>query len=261
VGNLSGENGDVPEGGQPIEEVPAAKLVAALHAVIKAGGLPTSEKSGGDLLVNLRSVYARAVVPADAHSRLAALNELLPRLIATIGDPLYREALQILFALAPGSRGTNLTTRQRRAAELLDYSFDHFRDEIQAQLLNSLATLIQDDLLRYRRRVRRTAESLEPTGDTPRLGSEHLTHEEELVSRIWQHVYAVRAETIASLRLSAQEGYEGQVEDHRQALKRQQAELQRLLKEYVDTYGKSLIKHGEAEFGVEALERLARWSS
>lgn len=257
MGKLFGKTGAMS--GQPIEEAPAVELITALHGVIKAGGLPASEKSADEVLVDLRSVYARAIVPADAHSRLAALNELLARMIAGIGDPVYREALQILFALAPGSRGTNLTTRQRRAANVLDYSFDHFRDVVQEQLLNSLATLIQDDLLRYRSRVRRSTESLEPTGDTPRLGFEHLTHEEELISRIWQHVYGVRAETIACLRLSAERGYEGQVEDHRQGLRRQQAQLQDLLKEYVDTYGKSLIRHGEAEFGVEALSRLAEW--
>lgn len=57
-------------------------------------------------------------------------------------------------------------------------------------------------------RVKRAEESLEPTGDTPRLGPEHLTAEEELISRIWQHVYGLRAEVIAHLRLSEQEGYE-----------------------------------------------------
>ena len=64
---------------------------------------------------------------------------------------------------------------------------------------------------------------------------------------------------IASARLSAEQGYEQQAEDHRQALGVQQARLQALLKEYVDTYSQELIRHGEAEFAVDALERLAGW--
>jgi hypothetical protein len=102
-------------------------------------------------------------------------------------------------------------------------------------------------------------ETLEPTGDTPTLTAGHLTAEEELVSRIWQHVYGLRAELIAHLRLEGQAGYAGQAEGHRQAALGQQEELRRLIAEYVGTYGKALIGHGEAEFALEGLERLAGW--
>ena len=242
----------------PIEAVEEKDLTAALRGVI-THGLPVNDRDVGNLLPNLRSVYARAVVPSERRSRLTALNELLPRLIATMSDPRYREAEQVLFGLAPGTRGSLLTARRRQAAKLLDYSEEHFRDRIEGQLLEAIAVALQDDLMRYRSRVKRSAESLEPTGDTPRLFPEHLTHEEELISRIWQHVYGLRAELIAHARLSEAEGYEVQAEDHRQAAIRLEQLLNELLTEYGDTYGESLIRHGDAEYSVEALERLAGW--
>lgn len=244
----------------PVATATVEQLTKALDAVIDKG-LPIRSLDIAPLLVQLRSVYARAVIPSDPESRLQALNALLPRLIATVGDAAFREALQILLALAPGTRGTNLTARRRQAADVLGYSASHFREEKEADLVEAVARLVHDDLLRYHSRVKRASESLEPTGDTPSLGPEHLTHEEELVSRIWQHVYGLRAELIAGLRLNEADGFEAQAEDHRQAALRQRDELQVLLKEYVDTYGEQLIRHGEAEYGVEALERLAGWES
>jgi hypothetical protein len=80
---------------------------------------------------------------------------------------------------------------------VLGYGHDHFRARKEAELVEAVAVLVQSDLLRYHTRVKRAVESLEPTGDTPRLDAEHLTHEEELVSRIWEHVYGLRAELIA----------------------------------------------------------------
>lgn len=237
----------------------ADSVVRSVLAGIVAGGLPTDESAAAELL-ELRSIYARATVPHDRRSRLQAFNELLPRLIGTIADPAYRESVQMLFGLAAGTRGTTLTARRRQAAAALSYSASHFRSEIEESLIDAVANLLHDDALRYVSRVRRAVESMEPTGTTPRLGPEHLTHEEELVSRIWQHVYGLRAELIAFARLGEREGLAAQVEDHRQAALRERSALQETVKEYVDTYGTSLIRHGDAEFSVEALERLAGWS-
>lgn len=249
---------ETPEAG-PVGVTTTEALTEALRPIL-ATGLPVTEEPAGELLPNLRSVYARAVVPSEQRTRLAALNELLPRLIAGLNDPLYREAVQILFGLAPGTRGTKLTARRRQAAKLLDYNEDHFRTRIEKNLLQAVAIALHDDLVRYQGQVKRAVESLEPTGDTPRLGPEHITAEEELISRIWQHVYGLRAELIATTRLSEEQGYEAQAEDHRQAAARQQTELQGLLKEYTETYGQRLIRHGETEYGVEAVERLVGWN-
>jgi hypothetical protein len=242
----------------PIAEVSTDALIAALESVVTKG-LPAAEGTVNPLLTNLRSVYARAVVPAERLSRLTALNELLPRLIATMAEPEWREATQALFGLAPGTRKALLSERQRRAAQILDYNVGHFRQRIQPDVLRSVALVVQEDLLRYRARVNRASESLEPTGDTPSLGPEHLNEEEELISRIWQHVYGLRAELIGHLRLSREAGFEGQAEDHRQAAMRERDGLRRLIGEYRDRYGVGLIKQGTTEFQAEALERLASW--
>ena len=242
----------------PVTVATVAELTAALRKVI-VDGLPITEVETAGPLVNLRSVYGRAVIPAEPSSRLTALNELLPRLIATLKDETYREAAQTLFGLAPGTRATTLTTRRRQAARLLGYSESHFREEKEKEVLEAVAVVIQTDLLRYQSRVKRASESLEPTGDTPWLGAEHLTHEEELVSRIWQHVYGLRAELIAHARFTEHEGCAEQAADHRQAALREQAHLREVIGEYVATYGEHLVNHGEAEYAVEALERLAGW--
>lgn len=241
-----------------IADLPTEKLAAALAGLLPRG-LPATEATAGDVLPNLRSVYARAVHPDVRLSRIDALNELLPRLIVKLTDEDYAEACRCLFGLATGSRRAGLMERRRRAASVLDYNPDHFRNRVESEMLRSLAEVVRRDLLRYKSRVKRAVETLEPTGQTPRLAPQHLTAEEELVSRIWQHVYGLRAELIAHLRLAEESGYEAQAEDHRQAAGRQHDELQALIKEYVETYGKKLIEHGEAEYAVEALERLAGW--
>lgn len=245
------------EGGDPT--MPSTEALAVELRRLLRSGLPASQTVGGEVLSNLRSVLARAVHPDMALSRLDALNELLPRLIEQIEDGTYAEATRTLFGLATGTRRTTLSERRRQAAALLGYNTDHFRTRVEPEMLRALAEVMQRDLLRYRSRVKRAVETLQPTGDTPSLNAEHLTAEEELVSRIWQHVYGLRAELIAHVRLRGQPGYEGQAEDHRQAALRQEGALRGLIQEYVSTYGKQLIQHGEAEYAVEGLERLAEW--
>ncbi len=234
------------------------QLVEELRRLLHRG-LPATEDTAGAVLLNLKSVFARAVHPRERLSRLDALNALLPRLLDKLEDETYREATRNLFGVAAGTRGTTLTARRRQAAAVLNYNVDHFRSRIENELVTALAEEVLRDLLRYGSRIKRAAESMEPTGDTPRLDPEDLTAEEELVSRIWQHVYGLRAEMIAHLRIVQHAGYEGQAEDHRQAVLRQEATLRKLVREYTETYGKALIRHGEAEYAVEGLERLAGW--
>lgn len=247
-----------PEAEQDPGNIGTGDLAAELRGLLRAG-LPAPQTAAGSVLPNLRSVLARAVHPDVALSRLDALNVLLPKLIDQFEDESYGEAVRTLFGLATGTRRTSLTERRRRAASLLGYNVDHFRTRVEPEMLEAVAELMERDLLRYRSRVKRAVEALEPTGDTPKLTIEDLTAEGELVSRIWQHVYGLRAELIAHLRLQGQEGYEGQAEDHRQAAGRMQERLRGLIQQYVETYGKALIRHGEAEFAVEGLERLAGW--
>jgi hypothetical protein len=245
-------------GRELIADLPTTELADALAGLLPRG-LPATETTAGDVLPNLRSVYARAVHPDVRLSRIDALNELLPKLIGKLTDENYAESCRCLFGLAKGTRRAGLMERRRRAGKELGYTKEHVRKVVEAEILSDLAELVRRDLLRYKSRVQRAVETLEPTGSTPRLGLEDLTAEEELISRIWQHVYGLRAELIAHLRLVGEAGYEATAEDHRQAANRQHDELQALIKEYVETYGKRLIEHGETEYAVEALERLAGW--
>jgi hypothetical protein len=241
----------------PIPLASPDELVEALGVVV-GDGLPIPEPSTAGILVSLKSVYARAVIPGEPMSRLHALNELLPRLIAGLSDSNYREGVQILFALSPGTRGTNLTARRRQCADLTGYNPGYFRGQIETKLLRAVAMTLHEDLLRYQSRTKRAISGLEPTGQTPSLGPEHMNHEEELISRIWQHVYGLRAESIASIRLE-DSGLIDQAEMHRQQAEVLRSDLHDLIAEYASVYGDDLIRHGNVEFGLQALDRLTSW--
>jgi len=171
-------------------------IAAELKRIVKRG-LPVDLARSGAVLPSLRSVVARSVHPDDSVSRLDALNQLLIRFLVEEGDDERGEAMRVLFAVAKGSRGKNLMQRHADAAAVLGYDPDHFRKHVAPKLIGDLAVTIHRDLLRYKSRAKRAPESLEPTGDTPSLNETHFTHQEELVSRIWEKVYALRAEHIA----------------------------------------------------------------
>jgi hypothetical protein len=238
------------------ETVPAIDVDGIKRALttLVTKGLPATT-AGADQLLDLRSVYARATHPYDPQSRLAALNQLLVRILADRDDD-RGEALRIMYGIAAGTRRTSLTHRRDKARAVLGYEQTHFRKDVEPQLIEELATAVYQDLLRYKRRIRRAAEAEEPTGDTPSLGEADLTHEEELISRIWQYVYGLRAELIAVARLGTDPNMTAQVEDHRQAAERARTLLRDLLGEYTGTYGTDLIRHGEAEYQVQSIERL-----
>lgn len=241
------------------ESVPAIDIDGIREALAKlmTKGLPATVTTAG-LLLDLRSVYARATHPYDPQSRLAALNQLLVRILTDRNDD-RGEALRIMYGIAAGTRATNLTHRRTAASAVLGYETTHFRKEIEPDLIDELAADVYTDLLRYKRRIRRAAAAEEPTGDTPSLTEHDLTHEEELISRIWQQVYGLRAELIAATRLAADPEATAQAEDHRLAAERTRSALQDLVGEYTETYATGLVRHGDAEFQTEAIERLAEW--
>lgn len=228
----------------------------ALAGLLKKG-LPATTDTAGTLS-RLRSVVARAAHPYDPVSRVDALNRLLARLLIE-WEGNEGEALRCLFGIAAGTGGANLTARRQKAAGVQGYEETHFRREIEKRHLRRVAEAFYSDLLRYKRRIRRAAESEEATGDTPSLSEGDLTHEEELISRIWQHVYGLRAELIAVGRLGIEDDMQSVVEDHRQAAARAGHQLRQLIAEYTTTYGTDLIRHGDAEYHAEALQRLAGW--
>ncbi|MEZ5246694.1 MAG: hypothetical protein R2707_16470 [Acidimicrobiales bacterium] len=239
---------------EPRPAVSVEDLATELTRIMKKG-LPLNRGRAGDILPHLRSVIARSIHPYDHQSRISSLNTLLVRFLIEHEEP-AGEALRVMFCVTTGTAGSTLLDRYAKAAEAMGYDPDHFRKRILPELIEHLATVIYDDLLRYKRRVKRPATAEEPTGDTPSLYEHHLTHEEELVSRIWARVYVWRAELIAQGRFERSAGYASQAEDHRVAAVRELDALRELIQEYRQTYGQDLIRHGEAEYSVEGLERL-----
>ena len=219
-------------------------------------GLPLSRQRAGDILPHLRSIAARSVHPYDRSSRVNALNQQLARLLIEREDD-DGQGLRTLFCVSKGTRGTNLSTRRARAADELGYDHDHFRKKIEPRLIAEFADAVYEDLLRYKQQTRRALNAQEPVGDTPDLTEKHLTHEEELISRIWQHVYGLRAELIAQYRLEQENGYEQRVEEHKQNASAEMASIRSLVEQYRDTYGQDFIKHGEAEFALDRLINFA----
>jgi len=234
-----------------------ADIARELRRLLRRG-LPTTREQAGDVLPHLRSVIARAVHPSDDLSRVDSLNLLLPKLVEGIQHERYGPCARILLCLSDGTRGTTLTLRRNRCAEFLHCDDDHFRKRIEPAVLMEVATAIHRDLLRYKGRERRSTDGLEPTGATPRLTEADLTAEEELISRIWQHVYGLRAELICALRFDAAND-PGTAEEHRQEAERLGRTLKLFVRRYVATYGDTLIRHGDLEYSVEALARLAEW--
>jgi hypothetical protein len=229
-------------------------IAVELKRIVKRG-LPVDLARAGAILPNLRSVVARSVHPDDLVSRLDALNQILVRFLAEEGNDERGEAIRFLFAVAKGARGKNLMQRRADAAAALGYDLDHFRKHVEPKLIGDLAVTVYRDLLRYKSRAKRAPASLEPTGDTPSLNETHFTHQEELVSRIWEKVYALRAEHIAVGRRerAANAGTMAlEIAEHQEMAVREESALRALIDEYKTTYGEGLIRHGEVEWSEQS---------
>jgi hypothetical protein len=235
------------------ETISLEKVTVELRRVVRRG-LPANRQSVGELLPHVTNVVARAIHPDDFFSRLDAFNELLTQLLNDLSEHDLGEAPRILFGVSDGFRGTKLTTRREHCANLLGYDFDHFRKRVETRILDTVTEAFYRDLLRYRSRVRRTTTAFETGRPTPALRDVDISQEEELVSRIWQRLYEVRAERIAG-RLTER----AVAQKHRQKADRAARHLQTLVDQYVDTYGRKFIPNGELEYAVEGLEKLVVW--
>lgn len=231
------------------------RLIPDLKKVIRKGLPITEVEDTGEFLLHLRNVASRSIDPQDIYGRLDALNYLLPKLINAIDDNQLGPAARILFGMADSTRGSTLTVRRERCAAMLDYDLDHFRKRVELQILERVALEVHRDLVRYRRRLRRPVEAFETTRPTPGLLSEDVSREEELLSRIWQHLYAVRAEEIA-IRLAITEVDRSRHQEHQEAAA---LALQQHIRKYLDVYGREYISDGHLEYSVQGLERLVVW--
>jgi len=224
-------------------------------------GLPIAPEEAPRVLLELRGVRARAVDQNRYLSLVKALNDLLSRLLRDLGDSNEAQALRALFAVDATDRGTTLTERRRRANAFLNYDPTHFRRNVEPRLLERLAWILHADSQNYTPRSRKAPPKIEISGDTPALTLADINEQEELVSRVWALVYELRAELIHKARLEAEAdpAKEAEIEETAGTSLWLVARLLTRVHDYLDHYGERIL-HGEAEFNVEGLIRLAGWS-
>ncbi|MGQ0774493.1 MAG: hypothetical protein ACT4NY_08765 [Pseudonocardiales bacterium] len=179
------------------------EVVAALARVLRRG-LPVAASAADLVLLDLRGVVARAVDPDDEASRTAALDGVLHGLLARFPDVRYAEAARALFGLPPAAPGQNLTARRELAAGAAGHEVHHFRKRVEPRLIAQVASALLADADRFIR-SRVIAPRLAPTTDRQPVPADPFAWEvaehEEVLSRLWAAIYALRAELLAVERL------------------------------------------------------------
>ena len=127
---------------------PVGAVAKALRPIVTSG-LPVSPDFSDETLLRLRGVVARSIDQSDRLNRVKALDQLIRKLLVYYPDDDLGEAARILFGLAPGSRGNNLTTRRMKAAKEAGYESDHFRKHIEKKILETMAWLLHQDSQNY----------------------------------------------------------------------------------------------------------------
>jgi hypothetical protein len=255
---------------------PAVKELAEALKPILRSGLPVSPDTDDTRLLGLRGVVARAVDRDDRLNRVKALDGLLHKLLVNYQDDVLSEAARVLFGLTPGTRGKNLTDRREQAARETGYDADHFRKRIEPKILDQIAWMLHQDAQNYMPREREmpglgTAPPLEASGDTPTISvgdisSKEQSEHQEALSRLWAHVYNLRANILKVERLKVWPYDETEPDTSEQhfdkAVLQRNAEVRTvkiLVEQYVQKYGET-IEHGEGEFSARALLRLSGWT-
>jgi hypothetical protein len=246
------------------------ELVTALRPILR-DGLPIDPDFDDMRLLGLRGVFARAIDPDARLSRVKALDGLIRRLLVHYPDDILSEAARVLFGLTPGTRGKNLTDRRGQAARETGYEIDHFRKRIEPKIVRQLAWQLHQDSQNYIPRDRDAPPLVEISGDTPYIAAgdvitKEKTEHEEALSRLWAQVYALRAEILRVERLKAWPYDETEPKLSQQHLRsattirdKQVQEVQKQVQLYIDRYGERIM-HGNAEFDVRALTRIAGWT-
>jgi hypothetical protein len=246
------------------------ELAQALKPILRTG-LPVNPTFRDTRLLGLRGVVARSIDMDDRLSRVKALDELLRRLLVYYPDDVLGEAARVVFGAAPGTRGTTLTARRQQAADETGYEADHFRKHIEPKILHQLAWQLHSDSQNYIPRERDTPPPLEISGDTPYISvgdisAKDVNEHQEALSRLWAHVYALRAEILRVERLKtwpydqtepalSAQALADALDQRDREIKAVQIEVER----YIQRYGES-IEHGDGEFSARALLRLAGWA-
>lgn len=250
---------------------PVEDIAKALRKIMSTG-LPVSPDFNDETLLGLRGVVARSINPADRLGRVKALDELLARLLDHFPDDNLRDSARILFAAVPGYRGSTLTDRRSAAASSAKREVDHFRKRIEPEIVRAIAWQLHRDSQNYIPRGRAVPPPLESSGDSPTIRVGDVANKEaaehaELLSRLWAHVYSLRAEILRVERLKTwpHDPTEPTTSERvlAEAITARDHEVEAvkvLIATYTERYGQR-IAQGDAEFNADALLRLAGWES
>jgi hypothetical protein len=171
-----------------------AELAAELVSLLR-GGVTTSGLRDCRALLNLAITQASSA-SKEALDLAVAAEALIKQATRRVDDGAYGPAATLL-AVAPGSRGTLLKERRKRAAEMLFVSQEHLRKEREVPLMQAVADELfaADSAYRLRHKHRLQAErSPEHSG----LGIDWL-EQHRSYRRIWTPVSGMKND-IAVLR-------------------------------------------------------------
>ena len=167
-------------------------------------GLPAAPTSVDAVLLGLRGVVARAADPSDKASRIAALDGVLRGLLSRFPDARYASATRALFGLPPSQPGQNLTVRRELAAAESEHEVHHFRKRVEPKLIEKVAWELLADADRFTRSPA-IAPRLAPVSSRQLIPADpfawEVTEHEEVLTRLWAAIYALRAELLAVERL------------------------------------------------------------
>ena len=256
TGHIVGTSESTAWDGQPATKrrtIEIDDLVVHLRLLVRKG-LPATRHNAGEVLPYLRNVAARAAEPTLDRSCIAAITPMMEDVVAEMQGERYGRAAEILFGVDQASRGLTLTVRRERAAEALGYDVHHFRKRVEPKVIDAVAEAVFDDLGRYARRrpMRMDAfQAFRPKVIVDRL---ELDEESEVLSMIWQQVYALRVLRIREHRLKGQEARKAAIEGDQVELV-----LDELCERYASEYGSSYLNDGELRYALDGLSSLIVW--
>lgn len=253
----------------PFDEPPPLTTIRDGLKALLADGLPATEETASEDLLRLRGVWARSSSPDNLISRVSGLNKLLRQEIERIPPSRgkdWSQGARIMYGLAIGTKKMVWSERRDTAARAVGYNEDHFRQEVVDRIVLQLARQLYQDHQRYYDQRDEHSPFQDAYDDSPGLTEQEVASREdallsELTSRIWEHVYGLRAELIAVVRLKAwpdgENGFE-KLEEARGSVLWHTAKLVELVRRFVADYGEQILR-GQTAYSAESLVRLAGW--
>jgi hypothetical protein len=223
-------------------------------------GLPLEPGGAWPRLTGLASVSARVGDDKSPAARTEALDWVLRRVLARLEPEGLRDSAKALFGLPPAEAGSNLTHRRETAAKVLEREVNHFRKRVEPRILIALAHALERDA------AGQAKSWASPPPVRPGRRRRHLpadvfaweaAEHEEVLTRLWACVYALRAELLAVERQVSMGGA-GAASVASDAALWRFGQLHAQARRYRVAYGGELLLDGTA--GPHDLAELAGWT-